>query len=55
MGYGGNANLPSDGRRTSNTDVGRGSSQACTNLGFAVLKIPLAYGYMNSTYFEETD
>ena len=55
MGYGANASLPSDGRRTSNTDVGLGSSQACTNLGFAVLKIPCAYGYMNSTYFEETD
>ena len=55
IGYDVNANLPSDGRRTSNADVGLGSSQACTNLGFVVLKIPCAYGYMNSTYFEETD
>lgn len=55
MGYGANASLPSDGRRTSNADVGLGSSQACTNIGFVVLKIPCAYGYMNSTYFEETD
>jgi len=47
--------LPATGRRTSSSELGLGTSQACTNLGFAVLKIPLAYGYMNSTYFEETD
>lgn len=47
--------LPVTGRRTSSAEVGLGSSQACTNLAFVVLKIPLAYGYMNSTYFEETD
>jgi hypothetical protein len=29
----------------------RFSGQTCTNLKFMVLKIPLAYGYMNSTYF----
>ena len=37
----------------STTDIisNRPSDQACTNLKFMVLKIPLAYGYMNSTYF----
>jgi len=50
-----NSNFVAVGRRTASADVGLGSSQACTNLAFMVLKIPLAYGYMNSTYFEETD
>lgn len=40
-------------RRTSAGDYGNntGGTQACTNLEFVVLKIPCAYGYMNSTYF----
>ena len=29
----------------------RFTGQSCTNLKFMVLKIPLAYGYMNNTYF----
>ena len=47
--------LPVTGRRTTSAEVGLGESQACTSLGYFVLKIPCAYGYMNSTYFEETD
>ena len=40
-------------RRTSSGDYGNntGGTQACTDLEFVVLKIPCAYGYMNSTYF----
>ena len=56
LGAGNNvAALPVAGRRTTSAEYGLGSSQACTSLGYAVLKIPCAYGYMNSTYFEETD
>ena len=56
LGAGNNiAALPVSGRRTTSAEYGLGSSQACTSLGYAVLKIPCAYGYMNSTYFEETD
>ena len=47
--------LPIAGRRTTSEEVGLGDSQACTSLGYFVLKIPCAYGYMTSTYFEETD
>tara|TARA_Y100000310_G_scaffold313704_1_gene362377 strand:+ start:709 stop:1242 length:534 start_codon:yes stop_codon:yes gene_type:complete len=48
----------SHARRTSDTPsppVGysRGGSQGCVDLLFIVLKMPCAYGYMNSTYFEE--
>ena len=35
------------------TEAGSGGTHACTNLTFQVLKIPCAYGYMNSTYFTE--
>lgn len=45
--------LPVTGRRTTSEEYGLGTSQACTNLSFVVLKIPCAYGYMNSTYFVE--
>ena len=31
--------------------LNRRSADACTNFKFLVLKIPCAYGYMNSTYF----
>ena len=47
--------LPVTGRRTTSEEVGLGDSQACTSLGYIVLKIPCAYGYMTSTYFQETD
>ena len=48
---------PVSGRRTSSNDppngYGYGVSQACVDLGFVVLRIPCAYGYMTSTYFVE--
>lgn len=44
-------------RRTTESDppdgYSRGGNQACVDLVFFVLKMPCAYGYMNSTYFEE--
>ena len=47
----------SHARRTSsgNPPAGysRGGSQACVDLAFVALRIPCAYGYMNSTYFVE--
>ena len=56
MQYDGNAGASHD-RRTTESDppdgYSRGGSQACTGLLFFVLKMPCAYGYMNSTYFEE--
>ena len=52
--------LPVAGRRTTSAEVGLqydvdGTTHACTSLGYFVMKLPCAYGYMNSTYFEETD
>ena len=47
----------SHARRTSSgsppAGYSRGDSQACVDLAFVVLRIPCAYGYMNSTYFVE--
>lgn len=42
-----------ESRRTTVSQYGGGTggSQACVGLNFVVLKIPCAYGYMNSTYF----
>jgi len=47
----------SHARRTSSSNppagYSRGGSQACTGCAFVVMRIPCAYGYMNSTYFVE--
>lgn len=40
-----------DEDRRNATEAGYGSSHACTNLSYTVLKLPCAYGYMTSTYF----
>ena len=43
---------PLGGFPTPTTSIlNRRSADACTNFKFLVLKIPCAYGYMNSTYF----
>lgn len=41
----------SNGTWTALDGASRSQTKACTNLKFYVLRIPCAYGYMNSTYF----
>jgi len=56
MQYDGNGGGSHDRRTTQSSPpdgYSRGGNQACVDLAFVVLRIPCAYGYMNSTYFVE--